>query len=222
VDSTGVAPSGLAIFGFRQGANLVSEASVPAAPLVNRALVYVESIGVVSTGIAITNPGTEDVVVQFSFHDSNKGFYFPTDQGLLTIPAGGQLARFISDLPYGLTGNRIGTVEFVTSAPVGIIAIRGYTNQRSEFLLTTVPVISLPTPDSTEPTFLAHFACEYEPRHRDRHSQLQGPGGRRHAGYNWKLQRHFIPLFNSRAQLDDAEGHGIGTRSENRIDRDHD
>jgi len=38
-----------------------------------------------------------------------------------------------------------GTFSFSSSVPVGVIAVRGFTNERSEFLITTLPVAAIST-----------------------------------------------------------------------------
>jgi hypothetical protein len=46
----------------------------------------------------------------------------------------------------------------MSSAPVGAIALRGYTNERSEFLMTTLPVAPISS-SSSSPIVLPHFAA---------------------------------------------------------------
>src|SRR4029079_4775582 len=49
-------PVGLALFGFRQGGNLISETAVPASAAVTSGRIFAEVGGPVNTGIAIANP----------------------------------------------------------------------------------------------------------------------------------------------------------------------
>ena len=49
-----------------------------------------------------------------------------------------------------------GTFTFTSSIPVSVIALRGFTNERSEFLLTTLPVAPL-TATSEDTIYLPHF-----------------------------------------------------------------
>jgi Lamin Tail Domain len=153
-------PNGMAIFSFRQGGTLVSEATVPASTLVRSAIVYVEYSGSVNTGLAITNPNSDPVTISFDYVDSSRGYYFPSNFGTLTIPANGQIARFINQLPFAMSAPLQGTLELYSTAPIGITALRGYTNERNEFLVTTLPVIDSSTPPPTTPTVLAQFAVE--------------------------------------------------------------
>ncbi len=156
----GSTPSGLAIFGFRQSGNLVSEATVPAAKAIRSALLYVEANGTINTGVAVTNPNSFEVRVNFAFNDASRAAYYPTNFGSFTLPPNGQISRFINELPFTLPPGIQGTLELNATGPVGIIALRSFINERNDFLVTTLPVIDLSQPLSTDPTFLAHFAAE--------------------------------------------------------------
>src|SRR5688572_21559335 len=64
-------PGGMVIFGYRPNGVLVSEVSVPVAPLISGGRFYAEIAGPVNTGIAIANPNSEAVTIQFYFTDLN-------------------------------------------------------------------------------------------------------------------------------------------------------
>jgi hypothetical protein len=133
-------PHGMTVFGLRQGGILISEASVPASPMVpsGRTLALADSM--VNTGLAIANPGTQIVTLNFYFTDSN-GQNF--GQGSTTIPAGGQIAAFLNQPPFNGSSSMDGTFTFSASAPVATLALKGLVNSRSEFLMTTLPVVPL-------------------------------------------------------------------------------
>jgi len=61
-------PAGMAIFGFRQNGVLVTEASVPAARLIQSGRIFAEVDGPVNTGLAIANPNGQDATITFFFH----------------------------------------------------------------------------------------------------------------------------------------------------------
>jgi hypothetical protein len=150
----GTAPSGLAIFGLRQGGVLVSEAGVPASPLISSGRIYAEIGGAVNTGLAIANPNNQPVTLTFEF-TSSAG---PACAGnSTTIPANAQIARFLSELPFNCS-SMTGTFSFTSSLPVSVIALRGLTNERSEFLITTLPVADLAAAPQTETVLFPHFA----------------------------------------------------------------
>jgi len=154
--AAGASQAGLAIFGFRQNNVTVSEAAVPASPKITFGRIYAEIGGAVNTGIAISNPDTSSVNVNFFLTDTNG-----TDRagGSLTLGPGGQIAKFLSEAPFNAGANFQGTLTFTASAPVGAIALRGFTNERSEFLITTLPVVDLNAPVSTAPILFPHFAA---------------------------------------------------------------
>lgn len=152
--SANTTPAGVAIFAFRVNDVLVSEAGVPASPLVRSGRVHAEVSGPVNTGLAVANPASQDAVLTFSFTDSTGRDF---GSGTTTIPAGGQIARFLSEAPFNGAASLQATFTFSSSVPVAVIALRGFTNERGEFLITTLPVADLSSA-LNEPAYLPHFA----------------------------------------------------------------
>src|SRR5262249_52664806 len=62
------------------------------------------------------------------------------------------------DPAFNSVSNFQGTFTFSSSVPVAVIALRGFTNQRSEFLMSTLPVADLSATVSNTTTVLPHFA----------------------------------------------------------------
>ena len=148
-------PSGVAIFGFRTGGILVSEAGVPASAAVQSGRVYCDVSGPVNTGIALANPSNQDAVLSFYFTDMAGNDF---GQGSFTLNAANQISVFLNQAPFNGRPSMQGTFTFSSSVPVGVIAVRGFTNERGEFLITTLPVA--PIPDTgTNATLLPHFAA---------------------------------------------------------------
>ena len=154
-DSGSLVPSGVAIYGLRQGSTLVSETGVPASRLMTTGLTYVEINGPANTGFAVANPNNEDVTIDYVVTDSNNVQSFIT--GSITIAANSQLSRFLTESPY-LIRALSGTMTFTASAPIAVTALRGFTNERGEFLVSTLPVLDPSIPASVLPTYLPHFA----------------------------------------------------------------
>ncbi|HYR91133.1 MAG TPA: hypothetical protein VE422_44160 [Terriglobia bacterium] len=154
-DGGNLNPSGLAIFGFRQNNILVSEAAVPASGLISSGRIYAEIAGAVDTGLAIVNPNNLPVTIGFYFTDTN-GQNFGT--GSTVLPGNTQLARFLSQAPFSSGASVIGTFTFTASLPVSVIALRGLTNERSEFIITTLPVSDLSAAPTKDPVLFPHFA----------------------------------------------------------------
>jgi 6-phosphogluconolactonase (cycloisomerase 2 family) len=150
------APSGMAIFGFRRGGVLVSEASVPASATLLSGRTYAEINGPVNTGLAIANPNNQDATVTFSFTSSAGEASVPST---LSIPANGQIARFLNEAPFNGSNPFLGSLSFSSNIPVTAIALRGYTNARGDFLITTLPVADLAAPVPVgENIVFPHFA----------------------------------------------------------------
>ena len=150
-------PAGMAVFGYRVNGTLAAEATVPASPMTRSARIYAELANQVNTGLAVANPGNQPVDVSFSFVSSNGD---PSRQGILSLPANGQTARFIDQEPFSATAPFVGTLTLTAPTPIVVIALRGLTNERAEFRITTVPVIDLTSSaaTSTAGAVFPHFA----------------------------------------------------------------
>ena len=148
-------PSGLAIFSYRPAGVLLSEAAVPASSLISAGRIYAEISGTVNTGLALVNPNSSAVTLNFYFTNESGA---NSGSGSTTLAANSQTARFLTDPPFnsGPAGN--GTFTFTSSAPVAAIAIRGLTNERGEFLMTTLPVADLSVAAGNETLVFPYFA----------------------------------------------------------------
>ncbi len=158
-DAGSAAPSGLAIFGFRQNGILVTEAGVPAAPAIQNGRFFAEINGRANTGLAIANPNAVAAQISFNFAGVRSAGSTSPAPGSLVIPPNGQIAAFLNELPFNATAPFIGTFTFSSTAPVFITALRGFTNERSEFLITTLPVADLATAPTNETLYFPHFAA---------------------------------------------------------------
>src|SRR5438093_1326765 len=145
-DAGSTTPSGLAIFGFRQNNILVSETGVPASLPLTSGRIYAEVAGPVNTGLAIANPNNAIATIHFFFTDTAGN---DLGSGSTTIAPNGELAKFLDQAPFNGPPSFQGTFSFTSDLPVGVIALRGLTNERSEFLMSTLPVID--TTDTTSP-----------------------------------------------------------------------
>jgi hypothetical protein len=147
-------PSGVAIFGYRPNGVLISEAGVPGTVPALRGRIPADFAASINAGIALANPNGSPATVSFNFTDNNGNDF---GNGSLTIPANGQIARFLSEAPFNARQGTSATFTFSSNVPVSAIAIRGRTNERSEFLVTTLPVAN---PDATgsNSVVFPHFA----------------------------------------------------------------
>jgi hypothetical protein len=151
-DDRSTAPDGMAIFGLRQNGVLVTEASVATVEATTGGRIYAEVNDRVDTGIAIANPNNGEVTMSFFFTDS-AGNNFAA--GTLAIAGKSGISRFLSQAPFSAS-TVLGTLTFQSTSPVAVTALRGFTNERGEFLITALPVVAL-TPASGELVF-PHFA----------------------------------------------------------------
>jgi Lamin Tail Domain len=152
---TGSTPAGVAIFGLRQSGTLVTETGVSAVRPLTNGFGYVEIAGSINTGLAIANPNNQDVTIDYTITDSNS--VQNQIDGEIIIGANTQLSRFLTEIPYAVRAIT-GTIVFTASAPVGVTILRGFTNERGEFLVSTLPVVEMPITLTSLPAYLPHFA----------------------------------------------------------------
>ncbi|PYS51864.1 MAG: hypothetical protein DMG13_17875 [Acidobacteria bacterium] len=155
VSDASAGASGLAIFGYRQNGILVTEAGVPGSRLLTRGRLAARTTGLVRSGLAIANPNSEPAAVSFFFTDENGN---DLGSGTGTIPANGQIANFLDEAPFNGPSTFGGSFTFDSSKPVSVVALRGLVNERSEFLITTLPVADLSSSASTSSAVFPHFA----------------------------------------------------------------
>ena len=151
-------PSGIAVFSYRSNGVLVSETAVPESPLRQSGRIYAESGGPVRTGIAIANPNDQDAAISFYFTGKDG---VNLNGGTTTLPAHEQSAVFLDQAPYHGT-QTAQSFTFISSVPVGAIALRAYFNERGESLMTTLPVGPAASAQLSGPTgsiILPHFAA---------------------------------------------------------------
>jgi BACON domain-containing protein len=151
-------PAGMAILSYRTGGILVSEASVPLSNLLTSGRTYAEvtADGAINTGVAIANPNDRRAAITFTFTDATGA---SVRTGNTIVEAHGQIAGFLDESPF--SGGRAiqGTFSFTSDVPVSVAAIRSRLNERSEFLMTTLPVIDTARTAATGGQVLPHFAA---------------------------------------------------------------
>jgi hypothetical protein len=156
----GAPPAALALLAFRPGGILVSEAAISAAPAIQSGRFYVEVGNGVNTGIAIANPGSQAATVNY-FLSGAAGNQIHS--GSVAIPANGQIAAFIDQPKFYTPGpfrppiTDARSMTFTSSVPIAVLAIRGRTNERSEFLVSPLPVSDL-SASTTESAYIPDFA----------------------------------------------------------------
>ena len=148
-------PSGVAIFQFRDSEGvLISEAGVPAVKPVQEGRIFAEVNGPVNTGLAIANPNDGPTTIRFYFTDTS-GTRF--SDGSFELGANQQIAKFLDQAPFNGGPSVLGTFTFTSSLPVAVVALRAFTNEAAEFLMTTLPVVPLSS-TSSDTVYFPHFA----------------------------------------------------------------
>ena len=130
--------------------------SVPATPLVSAGRIYTEIAGSLNTGIAIANRNDSAATISFSFTDSSG---VAAGSGSIIIAANRQIAQFLNQAPFNVyRGSTFqGTFSFTSSVPVGVVALRGLTNERADLLMSTLPVIDPAAAPGRGPIVVPHF-----------------------------------------------------------------
>jgi len=146
-------PEGIAIFTYRQNGVTVTEASVPATAPVQHGVLYAEINGGAKTGLAIANPSDQTAFISFFYTDADGKTF---GQGSFFVPGRSQMARFLDEDPFKTGAVVRGTLTFDSSAPIFVTALRGLINERSEFIISTLPVVDLTTIQGT--VIIPHFA----------------------------------------------------------------
>ena len=151
--STNSRPDGVAIMSYRQNGIVVSETVVESSAAIQHGFIYAEIGSGVKTGIAIANPAASTITVSFSYADADGK---ALGQSSVSLPPASQIARFLDDAPFSLGTPVRAVLTFDASAPVYITALRGLVNERSEFILSTLPIIE--TNPTAGPLLIPHFA----------------------------------------------------------------
>jgi hypothetical protein len=154
--TAGSSPAGLAILSLQSGGTVISETAVPVSRRMQYGSLFVETSASVKTGVAIANPNSESLAVWFRFNEAATGA--TVHSGLFSIPAHQQVAAFLDDPLFGGPSSMIGTFEFDSTGPVAAIALRGLYNERSEFIMSTTPVVDRLITQEQAETEISHFA----------------------------------------------------------------
>ena len=81
--------------------------------------------------------------------------------GSISIPANGQVASFLNQLPgsplLGVTPFQ-GVLRIASTSPIAVVGLRGRYNERNEFLVTTTPPADEAAPITRTELVFPHFA----------------------------------------------------------------
>ncbi|MBI4473494.1 MAG: SBBP repeat-containing protein [Acidobacteria bacterium] len=148
-------PTGLAIITSTQNGAIVSEAGLPAPALITAGRMFVEVNTQERSVISLANPSDEEATVSFYFTNLNGE---PSLFSNTTIPPRTHFSRFVSDDPILIAAGETGTLSFESSIPLFATGFHTLTNERSEFLINTLPVADL-NKTFLERLVIPHFAA---------------------------------------------------------------
>jgi hypothetical protein len=157
-----VGPSAFATTRYAPDVLRTTEATVSAVTPDAQWRMFAESSGLIQTGVAIANPASNAVNVQYQLIPSNATV--ANQSGSISIPANGQVAFFVNQLP-GIgssSGAFQGTLRIEASGAgssgVAVMGLRTRINERGDFLITTTDAVrELVTPSGSE-LFIPYFA----------------------------------------------------------------
>jgi hypothetical protein len=177
--NSGATPYGTAVFSFEQNGVTVTEAAVPASPPTTSARVFIDyrraveavpgrsdagEIGT-NTGIAVVNYSSFRANVTYTLRGID-GTILSIGHG--TIAGRGHFAKFINQIqevaadfvvpPDFQDSRQFASLDIVSDQQLSIVALRGTTNQRNEFLITTTPVADITQSQKFSPAFFPHIA----------------------------------------------------------------
>jgi hypothetical protein len=153
-------PSGLLVFSFSANGTTVTEAGISALSEQTVSSLFVEAYGdfnhgkpgSIQSGIALSNSSSNDISVALellALDGTSLGL-----RSFVTIPAYGQIGRFLDQLPglSQLPRPFTGSLR-ITGPKFGVIGLRGRYNERGDFLISTTSPTSETAPASTESVF---------------------------------------------------------------------
>jgi hypothetical protein len=176
---SGSLPYGTAVFRYKSGGITVSEVGVPVSLPTLSARIFIDyrssvnaiparsdaGLVYVNTGIAVVNNNSATANVTYTLRDVT-GRILATGSG--TIDVGKHFSCFINQmmdvaadfiLPEDFqTAIQFGTLDIASNLPLSVLALRGTTNQRGQFIITTTPVADLTQSPGNGSAYFAQFA----------------------------------------------------------------
>ena len=156
-DSGSTSPSASAVFSFSQNGVTISRTTIQSQPagFAFRTYVEVNSIAsipaAIQSGVAIANPSATPATVNFELTDLNG-----QSTGLTAsvfVPASGHVSAFVHQLFPSLTPSLNlpfkGILRITSGSSIEVVSLRMRFNERSDFLITTMPVTNEASPSTT-------------------------------------------------------------------------
>ena len=153
-------PVPIGIFSFTSAGVTVSEAAI-SGTRGTQFRTYIQnsgvpgSVGSILSGLAIANADVTTATVRlevFGLDGNSTGLTTS-----LTIPVGGKIARFANEMFPSLPTNFQGILRISSSSALSLAGLRGRTNERFDFLISTVPPVEELTQGSSAQVVFPHF-----------------------------------------------------------------
>jgi hypothetical protein len=128
-----IAPAAISIFTYRANGVTVSQAGAATLPDGTAFLLYGELSETIRTGLAVANPSGVPLTVTITFGGKVAS---------LDIPANGQRAFFLNEIPQFASLSLPGVISVSGSSPLAVTGIRGRRNERRDFLITTTAAVN--------------------------------------------------------------------------------
>jgi len=133
----------LAVTEYNRNSTRLSDAVFKSTTPIRNGRIYALMQESPHTGIAIANPNSEQVVINFSYADAaGKPLY----TSRLLLPPGDKSSTFLDESPLRPQSadlTRIQSFSFSASAPVAAAAVRILTNERKDLVMTSIPIANL-------------------------------------------------------------------------------
>ncbi|MFI5175141.1 MAG: BACON domain-containing protein, partial [Terriglobia bacterium] len=150
-------PVGVGLFAYTPLGNLfgskilVTESGIPSAPPTTHALVYVDQTKDHLTGLALA--AVDGAAIRVTLKALAGDGTTIVGTGSVDLSGNGHAARFVNELITGLPPNFAGVLELTAPTSFAALTLRGLSNTRGEFLLTTFPVADFNQPSPTPIVF---------------------------------------------------------------------
>ncbi len=153
-------PTASALFTYTENEVVLWQAGVAAVEPIRSGRIFVDRTPGTQSAIALANPSDQAVTATFTVRDaSGTPIGSPASR---QIPAHGHLPIYVYQLVESIPDSvTIGSMTFETASSsqrLAAITLRQTTNSEGKNLFTTLPVIDLDAPTSTQPLYFPHVA----------------------------------------------------------------
>jgi hypothetical protein len=191
--SAAAAPEVLGVLSLKRNGRTLTESTIRAVATGTAFRAFVEATNGpqwINSSLAVVNAGTAPNVVSFQFTNADGAPLGPVSS--ITLPAGGQLSKFIREMSPGLPDNFKGLIRVTSTGPVAVSVFRCTYNSFGDFLYTPTP----PVNEANAPTSTA-FPMVATGGGYETHLVLFGPSGQAGSGDILFVSKDGVPRTGS-------------------------